>query len=126
MHPRMTQTELAEIIGITPGFLAHIETGRSRPSLENTIALSKALGVAVFEMLYAAGRIDSLPTNDDTTIKEPELRMFFSDYWPRMPEDEKELFRQFMRIMKMRDRDRQSEQARRLKQLEPGKDSEPA
>jgi len=43
-----------------------------------------------------------------------------------MPEDEKELFRQFMRIMKMRDRDRQSEQARRLKQLEPGKDSEPA
>jgi transcriptional regulator with XRE-family HTH domain len=48
----MTQRDLAETAGVTPGYIAQLEMGaRKNPSLEVLRRLAKALGVPVTEML---------------------------------------------------------------------------
>ena len=80
LQPPMTQRTLARQIGVSDGFLAHIETGRTLPGIRTLQALAKALGVSEAEMLSAAGyltRRSEIP--DETLLKDPELRLFFRD-----------------------------------------------
>lgn len=42
-----TQEELAEILGITPSFLSHIETGKRKPGFDTLIQISKCLNISL-------------------------------------------------------------------------------
>ncbi len=57
-----TQEELAEIVGITPSFLSHIETGKRKPSFDTLIQISKSLNMSLDYLV--------LDENLDKKIKE--------------------------------------------------------
>jgi transcriptional regulator with XRE-family HTH domain len=44
------QKQLAEKIGVTPGFITKLETGQSRPSYERCVALAEALDLPLDEL----------------------------------------------------------------------------
>ncbi len=110
LQPPMTQRELAQELSVSDGFLAHIETGRTLPSVRTISLLSKALGVPMMEMLEAAGQLPpAAETTDDGALLEPELRLFFRDDWDSLTDDERELLRDFVRMLKTRLKRRQSQ-----------------
>lgn len=47
----ITQTELAETLGIDKSFLSNIENGKTNPTLSTITSLAKALGVSSNELL---------------------------------------------------------------------------
>ena len=109
VRPPMTQRELAEKIEVTSGFLAHVETGRTLPGVRTLVAISRALGVPLHDVLRAAGYLPPSAEQHDDTLLEPELRVFFADDWPDLSEDERELLRDFVRMLKTRLKRRQSQ-----------------
>ncbi|MBN1856485.1 MAG: helix-turn-helix domain-containing protein [Dehalococcoidia bacterium] len=105
IHPPMTQRELARQIGVSDGFLAHIETGRTLPGIRTLRALAKALGISETQMLQEAGYLSTkIPPSDEDLLPDPELRLFFQQDWKLLSEDEKEWFRDFVRLLKTRHR----------------------
>ena len=46
-----TQPVLAKKSGLSPGYIARVETGRHDPKLSTLVKLAKALGVTVSELL---------------------------------------------------------------------------
>ena len=102
-QPPMTQRELASRIGVSNGFLAHIETGRTLPGIRTLRALAKALGVPETEMLREAGYLSTAPPEgDERLLDDPDLRAFFREDWSRLTTDEKEWFKDFVRLLKAR------------------------
>ena len=110
VQPPMTQRELAEKIDVTSGFLAHVETGRTLPGVRTLVAIARALGVPLHDVLRAAGYLPPTLEERDDRLLEPELRLFFSDDWHNLTEDERDLLRDFVRMLKTRLRRRQSRQ----------------
>lgn len=55
---QMTQQELAKLVGISPGALAHIEKGTRNPSYEMLFKLADALSVSVLNLLLSKEEID--------------------------------------------------------------------
>jgi transcriptional regulator with XRE-family HTH domain len=103
LQPPMTQRELANRIGVSNGFLAHIETGRTLPGIRTLRALAKALGIAETEMLREAGYLSTAPTKgSEQLLDDPELREFFRDDWGQLTGDEKEWLKDFVRLLKAR------------------------
>ena len=103
LQPPMTQRELASRIGVSNGFLAHIETGRTLPGIRTLRALAKALGVPETEMLREAGYLSTAPPKgDEQLLGVPELREFFRDDWSQLTTDEKKWFKDFVRLLKAR------------------------
>ena len=99
----MTQRELASRIGVSNGFLAHIETGRTLPGIRTLRALAKALGVPEMEMLREAGYLSTAPPPGDNELPDDrELSLFFREDWGQLSADEKEWFRDFVRLLKAR------------------------
>jgi DNA-binding XRE family transcriptional regulator len=49
----LTLESLAELVGLTPGALSHIESGRRLPDPNNAIAIGNALGLGPDEILAA-------------------------------------------------------------------------
>ncbi len=47
----LSQTDLAEIAGLTPSWISHFEAGRRLPSLEVFRQICKALGVTADSLL---------------------------------------------------------------------------
>lgn len=43
----LTQSELAELAGISPAFLGHIERGNRRPAMDTLLSLSVALNLSI-------------------------------------------------------------------------------
>ncbi len=110
LQPPMTQRELAQALNVSDGFLAHIETGRTLPSVRTIALLSKALGVPMMEMLEAAGQLPhAAEPGGDGALLEPELRLFFRDDWDSLTSDEQELLRDFVRMLKTRVKRRRSQ-----------------
>ena len=108
VHPAMTQRELARKIDVTSGFLAHVETGRTLPGVRTLVAIAGALGVPLHDVLRAAGYLPpGLETSDDALL-EPELRVFFAEDWASLTDDERDLLRDFVRMLKTRLKRRQS------------------
>jgi len=108
LQPPLTQRELAHALSVSDGFLAHIETGRTLPSVQTLALLSKALGIPLLEMLEAAGKLPPAPeVGHDSALLEPELRLFFRDDWGTLTQDEQELLRDFIRMLKTRLKRRQ-------------------
>jgi len=110
VQPPMTQRELAEKIDVTSGFLAHVETGRTLPGVRTLVAMSRALGVPLHDVLRAAGYLPPALEQKDELLLDPEFRLFFTDDWPYLTDDEQELLRDFVRMLKTRLRRRQSHQ----------------
>jgi len=98
----LTQQELADKIGVTSGFIAHMETGRTLPSALTCESLAYALGVPVLRVMHAAGHVSREYEPSDDEYLEPVLRVFFRDVWPKMSEDEKGVVKDFMEMLKMR------------------------
>jgi len=93
----LTQQELAQQVGVTGGFLAHVETGRTMPAVKTCKKLAHALGVDEMVMLRLAGIVsDDDGRQSDEELLDPELRVFFRDAWPRMSDAKKELMRDLM------------------------------
>lgn len=65
---RLSQEELAELTGLSSGFIANMETGRSWPSSESLHKLSAALGVDHWKLL-----VD--PKKDSVAYTREELSM---------------------------------------------------
>ena len=105
LQPPMTQRDLAGRIGVSNGFLAHIETGRTLPGIRTLRALAKALGVPETEMLREAGYLSTAPpSGNEQLLDDPEFRAFFRDDWSQLTTDEKKWFRDFVRLLKARRR----------------------
>jgi transcriptional regulator with XRE-family HTH domain len=99
---KLTQRQLASVINVTSGFIAHMETGRTLPSASTCNKLAHALGVQESVMLTAAGYLSDGHELSDEQLLEPELRVFFRDVWPRMSEDEKGMVRDFLFVFTTR------------------------
>ena len=103
VRPSITQRELARQVGVSDGFLAHIETGRTLPGIKTLRTLAKALGISETQMLQEAGYLSTaIPESDEDLLLDPELRLFFRQDWKLLSEDEKEWFRDFVRLLKTR------------------------
>lgn len=50
----LTQEKLAEISGIEPSNISHIERGATKPSLPTLVAIANALGVTLDELVYSS------------------------------------------------------------------------
>jgi len=107
IRPAVTQKDLAGKVGVTDGFIAHIETGRTLPGNRTLRALAGALGVPELEMFREAGYLsETPPPSDEELIGDPELRLFFRDEWKYLSDDEKEWFKGFVRMIKVRRREK--------------------
>lgn len=47
----LTQTELAQLINVTQGAISQWENGNSRPTLDNLVAIARALGCKVDDLI---------------------------------------------------------------------------
>jgi len=106
LQPPMTQRALARLLGVSDGFMTHIETGRTLPSVRTMVSMSRELGVPLTEILTAAGHLEQAVLSPDEILHDPELRLFFRDDWPRLSDEEHELLRDFIRMLKSRVRRR--------------------
>lgn len=107
LEPPLTQRELARKIGVSDGFLAHVETGRTLPGVHTLCTLATALGVTEMEMLRTAGYLNATQTaQTEDIITDPELRLFFRDEWPNLTDVERGLLKDFVRMLKTRIRRR--------------------
>lgn len=48
---KLTQAALGEMVGVSQQMIAHILTGRKRPTLELAVGMARALGCTVDELL---------------------------------------------------------------------------
>lgn len=55
----MTQEQLAEYSGITPGYLSKIEAGTKQPSLEVLMAIAYSFGVSLDDLVYSNTHLDN-------------------------------------------------------------------
>jgi transcriptional regulator with XRE-family HTH domain len=66
----LSQEGLAELSGLSAGYIANLETGRNYPSSDSLLKLSQALRVEHWRLL-----VD--PTKDETAYTRSELAMIF-------------------------------------------------
>ncbi len=108
LEPPLTQRELARRIGVSDGFLAHVETGRTLPGVHTLCTLATALGVTETDMLRAAGYLNATQSSQtEDIVTDPELRLFFRDEWPNLTDVERGLLKDFVRMLKTRIRRRE-------------------
>ena len=102
LRPAVTQRDLARLVGVSDGFIAHIETGRTLPGKDTLRALARVLGVTEMEMFREAGYLSETIPSDEDIIDDPELRLFFRDEWKHLSSDERDWFKGFVRMVKER------------------------
>ena len=111
LKPALTQRELAKKIGVTDGFIAHIETGRTLPGKDTLQALAKTLGVPETEMFRGAGYLSEDTLLEEDTLDDHEIRLFFRDDWNQLSDEEKSWFKGFVRMMKERRQEKKENQS---------------
>jgi transcriptional regulator with XRE-family HTH domain len=57
----LTQSYIANKVGITPSFYGHIERGSRKPSLETMVAITNALNISLNQLLGNLGEPDESP-----------------------------------------------------------------
>lgn len=60
----LTQGQLAQLIGVSPSFIGHLERGTRQASLETLVALANELDVSVDYLLASSLRRTTLATLD--------------------------------------------------------------
>ncbi len=48
---KLTQAQLFDQTGITPGYLSYIENGRANPTIDMMVKLAEAVGLEIWDML---------------------------------------------------------------------------
>lgn len=81
----LTQTRLAELLGISPRVYSRWETGDVTPHFDTIVRLADTLGVSLDEL---AGRKD---VSSEKTIKNPELNRLYKKVDQLSDEDQKAL-----------------------------------
>ena len=92
----MTQADLAKTAGLPPSSIAHFEGGTRKPSFDSLRKLATALNVTTD---YLLGRVDA---PDVAAAADPLYR-----YGTKLTEENRELARDFMRMLAQRDRQSQ-------------------
>lgn len=73
----LSQEKLAEKVGVSLTFIAHLETGRKSPSFETLEQLGKSLGVHPYRLLVPAIPLDSSILEEATQgLKDVVVKMF--------------------------------------------------
>lgn len=49
---KLSQAALAEMSGLSPRYISHIETARKKASLSSLVSIANAVGISVDEILY--------------------------------------------------------------------------
>jgi transcriptional regulator with XRE-family HTH domain len=84
----MTQEELADRLGMTPGYVGILETGKvGRPRVQTLRKLAAALDVPLQDLVATTGQIDA-PPSDDIAILLHRIAGL------RTPDDRRAAFRQ--------------------------------
>jgi len=65
----MTQRQVAVQVGVSPGFIGQIETGRTRPSVGTLLEIARVLGLSL-DSLFDAGADDGRPTPAELHVLE--------------------------------------------------------
>ncbi|MCD6600172.1 MAG: helix-turn-helix domain-containing protein [Dehalococcoidia bacterium] len=112
LRPTLTQRELADKVGVSYGFIGHIEIGKTLPGRETLKALARALGIPEMQMFREAGYLSDVLPSDDELIDDPELRLFFRDEWKHLSPDEKDWFKGFVRMIKERRKEKDMAEGR--------------
>ena len=73
---RISQEDLADLSGLSAGYIANLETGRSYPSSKSLLKLGQALKVGHWKLLED-------PKNNETLYTREEMLMF----WERAKAD---------------------------------------
>jgi transcriptional regulator with XRE-family HTH domain len=79
-HPRMTQKDLADRVGITRTYLSQVEVGRLMPSLDLLVRICDAFGGDSSPVLAAAGCAQLIPTPTTTDDAPPSERSLRDDF----------------------------------------------
>jgi transcriptional regulator with XRE-family HTH domain len=109
IKPPMTQRQLARKIGVSDGFIAHIEIGRTLPGKVTLRELARVLGISELQIFQEAGYLSNVSPFDEELIDDHELRLFFRDDWKSLSEDDKEWVKNFVRIVKEKYRNKSSQ-----------------
>ena len=74
----ISQEKLAEKVGVSPTFIAHLETGRKSPSFETLEALGNSLGVHPYRLLIPSVPVDEALVESATQgLRDVVRKMFF-------------------------------------------------
>ena len=108
LYPPVTQRELAKKLGVSAGYVAHMEKGRTMPGRKTLKSLAKALGMPETEVLKEAGFLSQAPENQ-RIIDDPELWLFFKEDWPTLSKEDRAWFKLFIRMVKEKNKARQNQ-----------------
>ena len=67
----LSQQELAELAGIAPGFLSHIEKGTRNPSLDMLYKLADTLSVSVINLVLSKEEIERFYFDEEIQRRYP-------------------------------------------------------
>ena len=87
---KMSQTELADLVGLRYSHISRYENGGSKPSAEMLMKLSKALNTSIDFLLF--GKEENVATAD---FEDKELLVMFKKS-EKLPEDEKAILKKFI------------------------------
>lgn len=74
-HRKLTQKQLADFAGVSPGYISKIEKGEKVPTLEVIEKICSGTGVpfALFALLSSEPKPDAVPFNSDIEIIKQSL-----------------------------------------------------
>ena len=81
----MTQRRLSHALGMSEGYVGHLESGRFRPTIQTLKALASALGLLYGQLAVEAGYITANefenPIEDEQLARLNEVSDLTSDEW---------------------------------------------
>jgi transcriptional regulator with XRE-family HTH domain len=81
----MTQRELSRILGMSEGYIGHLESGRFRPNIDTLKSLAAALGMLYGQMAVEAGYITNeefeSPLDDSQLARLNEINDLTNEEW---------------------------------------------
>ena len=81
----MTQRQLSHALGMSDGYVGHLESGRFRPTIQTLKALASALGLLYGQLAVEAGYITANefenPIEDEQLARLNEVSDLTSEEW---------------------------------------------
>jgi len=97
----LSQAQLADKAGVTPGAISQIENGQRIPTIPVLSGIARVLGVSID---YLTGKSEKSELED--LLQQEEIQIFFRGFQELDPEDQKTIIKQ---IEFMRSRSRETE-----------------
>lgn len=67
----LEQQELAQLVGVSPGTIAHIEKGTRKPSYDMMFRIADALAVSVINLVLSKEEIDRFYYDEEIGLRYP-------------------------------------------------------